>query len=102
VPEYKYRFVTDTCKLTGVLEAIDPADLALKVLTGDDDGLPRWMRYGISDKITSFLLSYRHVELVDVISSNQVYSLSIALVGTRKRKPELVFDSWSKGMKGIT
>lgn len=97
MPEYKYRFVTDYCKTIGVLEAIDPADFALKFLTGNDDGMPRWKRYGISDKITSLLLRYQNAELVDVISSNQVYSLSITLVGTRKRKPERVIDAWSKG-----
>lgn len=91
---FHFRFVTDTCRDIGQVEAEDVQDAAIKVLQADaGDGLPRWKVYGISDKVLKCIP--RDAELVDIASGSQKYSLDLRMTGTRKRKPVRVLDAWS-------
>lgn len=93
---FHYRFVTDTCRDIGQIEADDVQDAFFKVLTADTgDGTPRWKHYGISDAVLNRSLIPHDAELVDVTSGSHKYSLDLRKAGTRKRKPVRVLDAWS-------
>lgn len=78
---YRYSFTDDLERVSGVVDAPDAAMAAIHVL-GENN---RHRRHGIKE---SHLGRARGAELVEISGyAANSYSLDIAAVGTRKRKP---------------
>ena len=90
--QYRFRYVDAYESVSGTVDAMDIAGAAISVLQecGTEPGRPRWRRYNIRENRVSAVPANVELVIFEGFEAGS-YCLELIKVGTKKRKPLLLY-----------